>query len=307
MTHDGLVKRAAVVTVLALTACYRTTTAPPIVGNDPTVNGAGMSLAGGPNCDGDDLEQPVVDVNPEGRLRSHTSGPLTDWTWAGMPLPSYVAERISTLELLLADRADGGTLAFYREPYEQTSCTLGGGRNCKYIARFYSPAGKLRWALNLSSVLSRPDRIEVQDIRLANGVLYLNEACQSYSAEAGGTCSRLVAIDPVAKQVLWRTEPLISNGRFRVRGCYIIAGYGFTDERDYVHLVDRGTGEVVQRIPVSSSPGQLDLVAPDRLDATLYSGVVRRYRLVDVETDHGSLAELDAPEQFGGAGYGGAP
>ncbi len=305
MTHDAVVRRAALA-ALALTACYRTTTAPPIVGNDPTVDGAAI-VAGGPNCERDDLEQPVVDLNPEGRLRSHTSGPLTDWTWAGAPLPPYVDERISTLELLLADRADGGTFALYREPYEQTSCQLAGGRNCKYIARFYSTQGKLRWALNLSSVLSRPDQIEVQDIRLANGVLYLNEACQSYSAAAGGACSRLVAIDPVAKQVLWRTEPLVSNGRFRVRGCYIIAGYGFTDERDYVHLVDRGTGKVVQRILVSSSPGRLELVARDRLDATLYSGVVRRYRLVDVETDHGSLAELDAPEQFGGAGYGGAP
>jgi hypothetical protein len=294
-----------------LTACYRTTsTAPELVSNDPAVDGTAESLVAGPNCENDDLEQPVTDAFPEGRLRTHIDGPLTGWTWAGLPLPSYVPPRVDTLELLLADHADGGTLAFYREPYELGSCTLGDGRNCAYVARFYDARGKKRWALNLSSVLSRPDHIEVQDIRLSNGVLYLNEACQSYSREAGGTCSRLVAIDPVAKQVLWRTDPLVSNGRFRVRGCYIVAGYGFTAEPDFLHLVDRGTGKVVQRIPISSSAEQLTLLSPDRLDATLYSGVVRRYRLVDVESNHGSIAELDAPERinasYGGAGYGGA-
>jgi len=153
--------------------------------------------------------------------------------------------------------------------------------------------------------MSRSDNLEVQDIRLADGVLYYNEACQSYSREAQGQCSSLVAVDPRARRVLWRTAPLTSNGRFRLRGCYIVAGYGFTAEPDSVYLVERGSGAVVQKLFVSSSPEQLTLVGRDHLDVTLYSGITRKFRLDGIEAGNGTIVALD-PDPYGGAGYGGA-
>ena len=205
----------------------------------------------------------------------------------------------------MLDEADGGYLAFYREPYNLGSCQLGGTTNCAYEARFYSRAGRLGWAVKLGAVLSRRDHLEVQDLRLADGILYFNEACQSYANEAAGACSSLVAIDPRKRRVLWRTAPLVSNGRFAVRGCYLIAGYGFTSEPDTLHLVDRATGAVRQTIGVSSAPEHYTLAGPERLTVSLYSGVERRYRLEGIDTGNGVIRELDAPE-YGGAGYGGA-
>lgn len=285
--------------------CYREGAAPLVNRADPLVqhdDGAACSRV-------DDLHHPPVDANPSGRLRTHTHGPLSGpsrRTWAGPAVPDYVPTTQGSLELFIADDADDGILALYRDPYNVGSCTLGGNKNCAYEARFFDDRGETAWSVRLDQLVSRPDHLEVQDIRLAGGVLYFNEACQSYAAGADGRCSSLVAVDPRARRVLWRTEPLVSNGRFRIRGCYIIAGYGFTAEPDHLHVIQRATGRVVQRVPVSSAPEELTLVGPERLDVVLYSGVTRRYRLDGFEGGRGALVSLDPPEpMYGGAGYGG--
>ena len=294
--------RAIALTMFA--ACYRESPAPP-----PAPAAAPLAQPRAA-CRPDDLDSPVVDGSAGLRLRSHTSGSLAGAdarTWVGPPVPPHIPTRVDTLELMIADDADSGILAFYREPYGLSSCQVGGGANCAYEARYYDDRGRLAWKLRLNDLFSLPAQLEVQDIRLAGGVLYFNEACQSYASGAHGRCSRLVAVDPIRQRVIWRTEPLVSNGRFRVRGCYIVAGYGFTAEADHVRLVDRATGRVLQTIAVSSSPEEITLRGPDRLDVQLYSGAVRRYRLDNFDAAPARLVELDPPERiFGGAGYGGA-
>jgi hypothetical protein len=227
-------------------------------------------------------------------------------SWNGDEVPAFVARALGTLELFLLDPADSGYLAFYREPYELQSCQLSATKNCAYEARHYDPRGREMWRLSLSELLSRGDHLEIQDIRLAGGVLYFNEACQSYAQGADGRCSSLVAVDPVARRVLWRTPPLVSNGRFVVRGCYLVAGYGFTAEPDRVFLVSRATGEVQQEVSLASAPEKMTLVGPDLLDVEIYSGAVGRFRLVDFDGPNGKLQLLEQDPAFGGAAYGGA-
>src|SRR5262249_37935968 len=159
---------------------------------------------------------------------------------------------------------------------------------------------------SLGELLSRPDHLEIQDIRLAGGVLYFNEACQSYAEEAEGRCSSLVAVDPVARKVLWRTPPLVSNSRFVVRGCYLVAVSGLPAEPDHVFLVSRGTGKVLQDVPVASAPERMTLVGRDQLDVEIYTGVVGRFRLVDFDGAAGKLQLLAEDPAFGGAAYAGA-
>lgn len=259
-------------------------------------------------CRVDDVGAEPRDVNPGGRLRTQTSGSLAgadSRTWEGRRKPAAIPGKVGTLELFLLDKADGGLLAFYRDPYGVGSCGLGDATNCAYEARFYKQ-GQLEWALPFASVLSRKDQLEIQDIRLADGVLYFNEACQSYASGANGQCSSLVAVDPRAGEVLWRTEPLVSNGRFRLRGCYIVAGYGFTAEPDYVFLVERATGKVTQKIAVSSAPEVYRLMDRDHLDVTLYGGNTRSYLLSNFDGANAKIVELSPPEQiYGGQGYGG--
>lgn len=260
----------------------------------------------------DDTKHPPLDPQ-SGRLRTHVTGPLaadprrmSGREWNGGEVPGFVPRTSGTLELFLLDAADAGYLAFYREPYNLSSCQLSGAGNCAYEARHYDRRGQLKWKLPLNELLSRGDHLEIQDLRLAGGVLYFNEACQSYAQEAGGQCSSLVAVDPVGRRVLWRTPPLVSNGRFVVRGCYLVAGYGFTAEPDHVSLVSRTSGKVLQTIPLASAPEKMTLVGRDQLDVEIYSGAVGRFRLVDFDGPSGRLRLLDDDPSFGGAAYAGA-
>src|SRR5213083_1257296 len=143
--------RGVLMVVMTCAACYRES-APPVVAS--TAPGAApMTMAAPQQCTTDDLAAPVLDGNPGGRLRTHRNGPLTTaGTWIGAALPAHVPTSLGTLELLLADRADGGTLALYREPYNRQSCTLSGARNCAYVARFYTRDGALGWELALDGL-----------------------------------------------------------------------------------------------------------------------------------------------------------
>lgn len=289
---------------LALSACW--------VGDRAPVTPEKSAGAEALSCSTvDDLAQPVLDPG-EGRLRTHTNGALDDSTtrtWVGKIVPSHVPAELGTLELFILDSADGGHLAFYREPYDRQTCKLGNSANCAYEARHYDRSGALKWSLPLNDILAARARLEIQDIRLANGILYFNEACQSYSSAANGQCSSLVAYDPVARRLVWRSEPLTSNGRFVIRGCYIVAGYGFTSERDHVFLLSRGTGKRLQTLPSTSAPEAITLSAPDRVEISLYAGPTGSFKLENATGPGGKLISLDGDRNFssyGGASYGGA-
>lgn len=87
------------------------------------------------------------------------------------------------------------------------------------------------------------------------GILYVSNAHRTYSANSGGSTGYLTAIDLATLEVLWRTPPLVSNGEnFLLLEDMIVTGYGFTDEEDYVYLLDRETGEVLQRVSVPTAP-----------------------------------------------------
>jgi hypothetical protein len=229
------------------------------------------------------------------RMRAHIEGPLSlgnPRVWVGPPVPDAVAVEVDGLELFLLDAADGGHLALYREPYGGKSCTLDAALNCRFLARFYPDgAASEAWSLPLNSVMSRRANLEVQDLRLADGVLYFNEACASYSKDARGKCSALVAWDAATQKVLWRTKPLTSNGRFLVAGDLLVAGYGFTKEKDWLFVVSRKDGRVVakQRLKTAHETLTLD---DDVLEVSLYSGDPVRFRLVGRDTKRPKLVPI---------------
>jgi hypothetical protein len=68
------------------------------------------------------------------------------------------------------------------------------------------------------------------------------------------------AIDLETKKQLWRSAALVANVRtFVVTGDLIVSGYGFTREPDFLYLLDRGTGRVLDRPPVPSAPEHISL------------------------------------------------
>lgn len=210
-----------------------------------------------------------------GRLRTHVDGALSSGSprvWVGPQVPWFVPLVDGTAELFLLDREGDELMAFYRDPYGASSCGLGGDANCHYFVHLFDMEGHEHWTVALHELLSRPTYLEVQDIRWSEGTLYFNEACQSYASGAKGQCSALVAYDPVAKEIRWRTPPLVSNGTFLIHGDYIVAGYGFTGERDYIRVVRRRDGKIMQKLAVPKA-AELFVIAEDGLlDVKLYEG-----------------------------------
>jgi len=187
-------------------------------------------------------------LNIKGRLRSHIDGTLSARgrrTWVGPPVPSFVPLSHGTLELFLLDPVESGYFALYRDPYDASSCKLSGSTNCAFEVAAFDCSGATLFRVALNPFFSRKSHLEVQDAQLDGRIVYFNEACQSYSREAQGKCSSLVAIDPYSATVLWRTPPLVSNNRFLIYPDYIVTGYGFTSEPDHLYVVRRTDGRVV--------------------------------------------------------------
>lgn len=89
----------------------------------------------------------------------------------------------------------------------------------------------------------------------AAGVLYVETSDAGYARESDGLNAYVTAIDVKTKKVRWRSRPLVANAfTFEVVGNVIVTGYGFTDEADYLYLLDRRTGRVAQRLSVPSAP-----------------------------------------------------
>ncbi len=221
-----------------------------------------------------------------GRLRTHVEGGLArgmERVWVGIEVPAFVDIAVGTQELFLLDETADGLLAVYRDPYGAGTCDTGGGRNCAYTIRMHARDGTTAWALDTGPLVSRTDQIEIQDVRYEGGTLYFNEACQSYSSGARGRCSSLVAVEPRAGRVLWRTPPLTSNNVFLVLPTYVVCGYGFTSEPDHLFVVRRTDGRVVHRTRLRSAHEALTLVEPTILEARIYPGQVVRFRLEGFE------------------------
>lgn len=210
-----------------------------------------------------------------GRLRTHVDGALSLQSrrvWVGPQVPGFMPLNEGTAELFLLEQEGDVFVGMYRDPYGGDSCNLGGPGNCDFLARAFDECGNALWSLRLNDFMSREDRLEVQDMRYVDGTLYFNEACQSYSSGANGRCSALVAIDPVEAKLLWRTKHLVSNNRFLVHHDYVIAGYGFTGEPDFLRIVRRSDGKVMHKVKLRTAHEDLRIDDDGLLQVATYDG-----------------------------------
>jgi hypothetical protein len=164
---------------------------------------------------------------------------------AGVIYKPYIIEKLP----------DGGFFVFLREnPREKLTPVTG-----RYLAIVYSSAGKEQRRVDLGKHLLLSSN-EIQDVRYRGGIIYFNEACQSYSKEVKGKCSSLVALDPAAGTVLWRSPYLSSNNLFIFKDDEtLVSGYGFTAEPDYLFLLSAKTGEVLSRTKLDTAHTYLEI------------------------------------------------
>ena len=131
----------------------------------------------------------------------------------------------------------------------------------------------LRYAYDLSALTRPPNRGEFEPVtwaREVDGVLYVSNSHLTYATQTKGRNAYLTAIEIGARKTLWRSPALVANARtFVVTGDLIVAGYGFTAEPDFLYLLDRLTGKVLDRLAVPSAP-EIITLRGDRLHVRTY-------------------------------------
>lgn len=91
--------------------------------------------------------------------------------------------------------------------------------------------------------------------RESDGVLYVSNAHLTYATATRGRNAYVSAVDLGHKRTLWRSSALVANARtFVVTGELIVTGYGFTREPDFLYLLERRTGKVLDRLELPSAP-----------------------------------------------------
>jgi hypothetical protein len=92
---------------------------------------------------------------------------------------------------------------------------------------------------------------------MRDGVVYTAHGGGSYAREVYGKKGFVTALDAKSGQLLWRSNALVANANFILLGGYLITGYGFTDEPDFLYVLDRKDGKTVSRNPLTSGPSIL--------------------------------------------------
>ena len=82
--------------------------------------------------------------------------------------------------------------------------------------------------------------------------LYVSISHNTYT-ESCPNHGYIVAIDLNDSSVIWKTDPGITNSRnFAIIDSTIVCGYGFTDEPDYINLVNIDDGRLMEQIDINS-------------------------------------------------------
>lgn len=86
-------------------------------------------------------------------------------------------------------------------------------------------------------------------------VLYIQHTGNGYARGFDGNTAYISAISIPDNKLLWTSKPLTANARnFIISGNSVICGYGFTDEPDYLYVLDKFSGERVQTIKLKTGP-----------------------------------------------------
>ena len=119
--------------------------------------------------------------------------------------------------------------------------------------------------IDMNSFTMTPDKVyEANDPFLTNnrgyvnfakikdGILYVSTGHKGYTVNNPST-GYITAIDLGTGEVLWKSLPQVSNAyNFEIIGDVIICGYGFTDEDDFLYVLNRTNGQVMEQIPLKS-------------------------------------------------------
>jgi hypothetical protein len=93
-----------------------------------------------------------------------------------------------------------------------------------------------------------------------DGIYYVENAHLTYARSSFNQNAYITAINHRGKR-LWRSKALVANSQtFAVGRDYLVTGYGFTAEPDWLYLLDPRTGRVVERLRLPSAPERIEWI-----------------------------------------------
>lgn len=140
-------------------------------------------------------------------------------------------------------------------------------RYSRFLAAVDSKTGAFKYAFDFGAFAqppgqpASPDSFTDQELAWAvekDGTLYVSHRHRTYAKESKGLNGYVTAIDPVKKTILWRSPSLVANAdSFAVVGEYVVSGYGFTAEPDYLYLLRRRDGRIAGRTKLKTGPERI--------------------------------------------------
>ncbi len=171
-------------------------------------------------------------------------------------LPSQIPTKYGDLPIVTAISHPDHAILLYGPDYS-------GGTVLAVVAG----DGEIRALLDLSAYRAAP-RTKAGDesfvdqrvvwAQAVGDVLYVSSGHRTYASSSGGDNAFITALDLRTGELLWRSEPLVANSRnFLVRDGFILTGYGFTAEPDFMYVLDGTNGKTVSKLKIKSGPDYL--------------------------------------------------
>jgi hypothetical protein len=173
---------------------------------------------------------------------------------AGLPMSLPAAFGTSDLTLAIEDA--GKLILVY-----------GQANDGRYVAIVDAKSRQLDAFFDFAAYLEPPSHIpadadyvhgSIEWAQIRDGVLYVSSGHRTYARSSMGKNAFITAIEVSSGKLLWQSAPLVANAsNFLVRGGYLLTGYGFTAEKDFLFVLDGQTGRELHRIPLRKSPSYL--------------------------------------------------
>jgi hypothetical protein len=120
------------------------------------------------------------------------------------------------------------------------------GDRCSFEVKLANGSGKPT-RLSAAEV---PPLTTITALARAGSAVFLSIGFNGYTKEFPLGGNRIVALDACEGRVVWQSKDGVSNGGLLLVDDYLIAPFGFTSEKRYVHVLDAHTGALVQKLPV---------------------------------------------------------
>lgn len=206
-----------------------------------------------------DSSDPRLDL-----VSSRYRSPITYWFQLRPPLPAWAPRQVQGEPRQQAIYQHGGNvfLLYGRD-----------GSSARYVVGGRQRADKPRYAFDFVNFGHAPSGSWFEPVtwaREVDDVLYVSNSHLTYASATKGRNAYVSAIDLRTKKTRWRSPALVANARtFVIYGDLIVAGYGFTAEPDFLYLLDRRTGRVLDRLDMPTAPEIIKLRG-DRLHVRTY-------------------------------------